>query len=565
MSGLLSSPTSALIVHQRYNATLSYETTSRVLQIIVGSDVGEKRVLVSVPIASIINVESRQERLEREQSLPTAKAEKNVPGGEGDGEPGCFSFTRPSSSPKTAAVGASEPQAASRAPDLYFLHFIPAKAKKGSDLRSLSFSTRNGSEENVANLVKAINADIYRTGCKTIIGFISPVSGSGKAQIMWNETVYAVLRFSRHKIVPIVTTHRFHCEEYIADLRNELTDEHVVVAVGGDGMMHEAVNGLDQRRRALAAAGIAGRSEPLLATVPAGSGCAMAKAFCILEPLQAAVAMVHLEAVTIDLMRITFIDTYRVEPLTKEEKKAKVEPKRTLLDASAIPPRVSFLNVAMGLTCEIDRGSEKWRWMGNARFTVYAGQLVVQGLRPYKIHVRYVPWKSRSGGAEVSKMTAGEKFPESFQFCTHRDDCAQCQTHQQEKLENAEQPIVDSDWIAVPEDAHVMAMANNFQDAARDMAIAPYAHVGDGSIDLVMAGSMASSAIKPISRTQFIGIFLGLEEGKHIHNDMVTYAKCRAIEFLPEEGMVMSDGEVIATAGVRVTMLPNGARVIRSR
>ena len=76
---------------------------------------------------------------------------------------------------------------------------------------------------------------------------------------------------------------------------------------------------------------------------------------------------------------------------------------------------------------------------------------------------------------------------------------------------------------------------------------------------------MKSESIEPISRTKFIGIFLGLEEGKHIHNKMVTYAKCRAVEFLPEEGMVMSDGEVIATAGVRVTMLPNGARVIRSR
>jgi diacylglycerol kinase family enzyme len=561
----------ALVFYLSNTATLQYDPSRQVCDLTIGCDIGERRVLVSVPIASVINIETRNERLQREAALPTSSArpantkEQVKEHGDAD-ETGCFGRPfGPRGSETPAAIASSEAESGPKSPpQLYFMHFAPIKAKTGKDVRTISFCARAGSEDALARLVSAVNTAVYRTGAKTIVAFISPVSGSGKAQSMWNDTVYGVLRYSKHRIQPIITTHRFHCEEYIADPKNDLSDAHVVVAVGGDGMMHEAVNGLDQRRRAIGSR--PNYSEPLLATVPAGSGCAMAKAFCILEPIQAAMAMVHLEAVTIDLMRITFINTERVEPQTKEEKKNKSPVRTTMIDASGIAPRVSFLNVALGLTCEIDRGSEKWRWMGNARFTVYAGQLVVQGLRPYRIQIRYVPWKSKAmPNLTVQRMLPEEKFPASYQYCSHRDDCAQCKLHQEEKMENALLPINDEDWVTVPDDCHVMAMANNFQDAARDMAIAPYAHVADGSIDLVMAGSMRSESIGSISRKNFIAIFLGLEEGKHIHNSMVTYVKCRAVELKPLEGLLMSDGEVIATAGARVTTIPNGARIVRSR
>jgi diacylglycerol kinase family enzyme len=329
-------------------------------------------------------------------------------------------------------------------------------------------------------------------------------------------------------------------------------------------MMHEAVNGIDQRRRAIG--GRANYSEPLLATVPAGSGCAMAKAFCILKPMEAALAIVHLEKVTIDLMRLEFIDTEEIEPQTKAEKTAGAPVRCKKVDASGIPPRVSFLNVCLGLTCEIDRGSEKWRWMGNARFTAYAGQLVVQGLRPYRVHIRYVPWKSsKNPELAVQRMAADEKLPANYQPCTHRSDCPQCALHNQEKLDNTATPLRDEDWVTVPTDAHVMAMANNFSAVTQDMLVAPFAHVGDGSIDLVFAGSMKSDAAVPVSRVQFLSIFLGLEAGKHVTSPLVSYVKCRAIEFRPMDGMLMSDGEVLQMAGCRVTTIPNGATIVRSR
>ncbi len=553
---------SALVVYLRYNGTLSYSAASRELTLTAGSDVGVRKTLLHVPIANIINVETREEREARETSRQPLSSSSNNSSTNRDAddiETGCFGGFR--------VEGSSPPAIATRTtpPPLFFLHHVPAKASKGKDIRTVSFCARSGAEEALAAVVAAVHLDVYRSGAKRIVAFISPVSGAGKAQKMWNETVCPVLRCTKHRILPIVTTHRFHCEQYLADVKNDLSDKDIVVVVGGDGMMHEAVNGLDQRRRAFGASFPVGYTEPLLATVPAGSGCALAKAFSILEPIQAALAIVHAEAVTIDLMRLTFINTERREPQTAAEKKAKAPVKTSVIDASGLAPRISFLNVAMGLTCEIDRGSEKWRWMGNARFTVYAGQLVVQGLKPYCIRIRYVPWKSRAvPGLEVVKMSSADKYPKDFQFCSHRDDCPMCRLHAQEKLENAALPIGEEDWVTVPEDCHVMAMANNLQDAARDMAIAPYAHIADGSIDVVMGGSMKSDNIRPVPRGKFISVFLGLEDGKHIHSDLVSYVKCRAVEFLPVEGILMSDGEVLEPAGCRVTNVPNGVRVVRS-
>ena len=137
-----------------------------------------------------------------------------------------------------------------------FLHCQDPKSSSSSKPRVRTWAitadpTADPDNTKLVNLMDAINHAIYVQGKKTLVVFLSPKSGSGGAISMWCKSILPILRYSKHAVQCIVTTRAAHCEDYVADLSNPLTNEHVIVAVGGDGMTHEAVNGLHRRHQAL--------------------------------------------------------------------------------------------------------------------------------------------------------------------------------------------------------------------------------------------------------------------------------------------------------------------------
>lgn len=600
--------TEAPIVFRDCNAILRFDDKAGVVSILSGADrTGKNSVVLQCHINDVINMESGEERLARQQrrsqehadhvSLQASENAAINAGANVDDDVGCFSRGKgPKGSakrrPSLMAGGAdSETEDAPSAgdhqvgPQPFFLHYVAPKKTK---LITATFFSRSGRDQLalVRGVINLIVRAVYLHGPKELVVFVSPVSGSGGAKKMWEREVLPLLSLSKHSIHVVTTTRQAHAEDYIADISNDLNGNHVCVAVGGDGMMHEAVNGLQRRRHALAEGDIDEENTglPLLAAIPAGSGCALAKCFNILEPIEAAKALVHLNSTLIDLFHITYVPCqHNYVPLPHEIKEAKknnlpVPQSRSEVTSCQDPPRYAFLNVAFAITNEVDKGSEHMRWMGNARFTVKAMQILATGIPLYRCKVRYRAWSHAVTGETLEKTETHQMLPhKTYPKCTRRDECAHClssrkrsrsgnavdrEQQQEPGMGTPTTPMTD-EWKELPQDRFVLLMLNNLMDAARDMAMAPLAHVGDGCIDLVYNGRVPGDN-RPVARAEFIKIFLGLEGGSHITEPQVHYVKAQEVEVMPEDGLVMADGELLPASGVRVKTIPQAVRVVRS-
>jgi len=131
-----------------------------------------------------------------------------------------------------------------------------------------------------------------------------------------------------------------HAREFIRDLDKSLTDG--FCAIGGDGTMHELVNGLLSRPdKSLMPIGI----------IPAGTGNSFMRSLDCLDPLEAARRIV--------IGRTRAIDAARV-----------------VLEGK---PLYAFNIVGWGLVTDILIRSERLRWLGENRYTIASVLEVLKG------------------------------------------------------------------------------------------------------------------------------------------------------------------------------------------
>eukprot|EP01062_Namystynia_karyoxenos_P036040 TRINITY_DN2628_c0_g1_i1.p1 TRINITY_DN2628_c0_g1~~TRINITY_DN2628_c0_g1_i1.p1 ORF type:complete len:548 (+),score=174.48 TRINITY_DN2628_c0_g1_i1:90-1646(+) len=181
----------------------------------------------------------------------------------------------------------------------------------------------------------AINLWAHPT-VRTLYCVVNPHSGSGKGRRVWSDIVEPLLRITPHRVVAHVSNGPEDIVRYLAELA-ELPQGAIVAAVGGDGTMSEAVNGLMQRSDAE-------RGRFTICFVPAGSANAMAHMTGAGDALTAAWALAKGRSRPLDLY--AFHQSSRV--------------------------RYGFLSITEALIADIDIDSEGCRCCGAARFTAYA-------------------------------------------------------------------------------------------------------------------------------------------------------------------------------------------------
>ncbi|KPI85986.1 putative sphingosine kinase A B [Leptomonas seymouri] len=421
---------------------------------------------------------------------------------------------------------------------------------------------------------------------------------------------------------------------------------------------------------------------PLIATVPTGSACGMAKSLDVLSIAQSAMALVHLTTVHMDLLHMCFTPNKELKECQKKKlslrkltaakedfskycknyaaelhERAEAEttahqqqqsqegegreegsssPISALSAADTKSPflkdgsnvytdevnyalkmpyfanRVAFMSLSFGTANDIDHGSEPLRWMGNTRFHVYGGYLILLGLRCYRGVLRYLPWRSKSGKT-MEKLHSRHTMPstDDFPLCTMRDDCPHCQDYTfthcgqfslassnvTEEKHTVNTPrsgreragarcrssaaatlapytdaeLLDEDsvdfsdpnmpWVTIRGE-FCTALICNVRDIAQDMLMAPLSHLSDGAIDVVYC------RIDPCTgkggRIEMVKFFMALESGKHVDLDFVNYVKARAVEMKVDEGILMSDGELMPLSSVRITKLRSSIQVVRN-
>ncbi|XP_013398402.1 sphingosine kinase 1 isoform X2 [Lingula anatina] len=208
----------------------------------------------------------------------------------------------------------------------------------------------------------SMDVDITPRARKVLV-FVNPFSGPGKALDIYQKRVVPTLAELDLNFHLIITERAGHAKDVVKTI--DISEWYGVIIVSGDGLIFEVINGLMSRpdwEHAI--------HHLPLGVVPGGSGNALC---CAInshngEPYK------------------DNILTHSLFVLAKHKIKA--------LDLVAVDTcegrHYSFLSITWGIISDVDIESEKYRSLGNARFTV--GALVrIVGLRTYHGRLSFLP------------------------------------------------------------------------------------------------------------------------------------------------------------------------------
>jgi len=250
-----------------------------------------------------------------------------------------------------------------------------------------------------------------------------------------------------------------------------------IVCVSGDGLIHEVINGLMGREDWAEAIKIP------VGTIPAGSGNALAAELEILDPVTASFAIAKGTSRPLDLLQVT---------------------------QEGQPDLYSFLSINWGLISDVDFESEAYRFIGGARFTV--GALVrITNLRTYPAKLEY-----------VLADNDGDNY-----FCKRDRTCIKCKSmlerdNEAVPVESKEEIQEKEENWEVLESQFVTVVGCNFSKLSYDLIVAPFAHLSDGCIDLLV--------VETCTRSELISLFTGMETGEFINN--VTFNTGKFVKYL---------------------------------
>ncbi|KAJ2459593.1 Sphingosine kinase 1 [Coemansia sp. RSA 2424] len=200
----------------------------------------------------------------------------------------------------------------------------------------------------------AIRPNLADADAKALV-FLNPVSGRRKALKLFDSIVKPIFDIGSTPYELVVTESATHAAEFIE--HEDLAAYSSVIAMGGDGILHDILNGFLRRSDWPKF-----KSLPLGA-IPAGTGNGLAKSLDCLWPEQAAVAIVKAQSRPLDIMSAALANGC-------------IE--------------YCFLSMTWGLIADIDIESERMRWAGPARLDLY-GTIRLMNLRYYGGRLHYLP------------------------------------------------------------------------------------------------------------------------------------------------------------------------------
>lgn len=395
---------------------------------------------------------------------------------------------------------------------------------------------------------------------RKVMVIVNPAAGNGRGVRLYERDVAPVLRCafgsttdesSASRLEVVVTKAQGDAHAVASGL--DLDAYAAVVCVGGDGTLAEVRNGLAGR------GGVDGerkKSASLSAAlfpvgvVPTGSGNAVAKslAFFADEPCDAASA-----ALAVARGGTRALDAADVfAPTSATETRLPFgedgEDVEDVKEEAPVAMR-SLLSLSWGLFADIDIESERFRWLGGARFTA---QALVRILFPRKYEgakLRFKPLDASGDGGDA------ERF-----FKNTAPRAAAARSAARGLASSVSVPCADpllrsQGWLELRDYSDIRGVwALNVPWGAEDMHAAPAAEPSDGAYDVVV--------VRGTSRLAMLSLLLTFDAGGHVEHPAVTYLKCSAFELTPGSardgggGYVAVDGELVASAhsvnGVRM-------------
>ncbi|BFZ17215.1 hypothetical protein BsWGS_20254 [Bradybaena similaris] len=411
---------------------------------------------------------------------------------------------------------------------------------------------------------------------------INPHSGPGKAYTIFRNEIAPMLYEACIPYKAVVTEYAGHAGELMKTIN--LSEWYGVVVVSGDGLIFETINGIMQRDDWATSVKFP------VGCLPGGSGNALSCSinYAAGEPLHASL-----------VLHSTFVLVkHHVVPMD--------------LVVVHIPDRTifSFLSVTWGIVADIDFESEKYRTLGEARFTVGAIRRII-GLRSYRGRVSFLPIAEYTSQVTVAsnkvltkvrRLSLDSRSSSKSTFnsednnssvdlqkhnahspSAHLNGCSVQHNHSITIISDAEEisveqetyhvkkpksaPVptpllrpldqdVPANWVSLEEN-FILAIAVYKTHLGSEMLVAPDAHLADGHIHLIMIK-------EGISRNALLNLFLNFDQGQHINSPYVDIVKVLAFRIEPatKNGNIMVDGERFDPAPIQGQVLPGVARIM---
>ncbi|KAF4080266.1 hypothetical protein AMELA_G00168390 [Ameiurus melas] len=401
-----------------------------------------------------------------------------------------------------------------------------------------------------------------RRPCRFLV-LINPQSGKGQAQPMFNNHIQHMLQEADITYTIKITERQNHARELVREA--DLSQWDAVVIMSGDGLLFEVVNGLMEREDWEKAI------QTPLGVLPGGSGNALAASIHYYTGAQPVSGEELLVSCGFMLCKglVSHLDLTSV---------CMASSKRLF----------SFLSLAWGFVADVDIESEKYRYVGAARFTL--GTLVrLTSLRVYKGKLAYLPAEESqslsSPAQSVSFTNDSNSSSVHSSVHSHLSRNSNCQNHllhnscnsnnAHKPKFNGEPPVttqgppdsllvpldqpVPAHWTVVTEEDFVLVMAVYQSHLAEDLIAAPASRLKDGNIHLIYVKA-------GISRQALLRLFLAMEKGTHLSTNcpFVVYVKVRALRLEPysPKGTITVDGEVVEYGPVQAQIYDRLARII---
>ncbi|XP_037936035.1 sphingosine kinase 2 [Teleopsis dalmanni] len=433
-----------------------------------------------------------------------------------------------------------------------------------------------------------------------LLFLLNPKSGSGKAREHFNRYVVPILNEAEIPYDLYITKNSKYAVDFVR-MRN-ISQWCGIVAVGGDGLLHEIINGLLQRSDWNSLF-----QHISIGVIPCGSGNGLARSIAnrYKEPyepkpiLSAALTVISGKTSPMDIVQI--------------ELKNKI--------------MYSFLSVGWGLISDIDIESERLRSLGYQRFTIWTLHRLVR-LRTYRGKVAYqMKYNKNDELCSMEEQKAKQNNTSFNAFLNNTDsknfqpfECngdnefddvislettgnqsfrsrcgswlsagsrkstyysisesiyrsvASDSDYEQNKMNpisGSEQyygptisgphlndPIPDN-W-EVEEGEFIMVHAVYQSHLSSDCYFSPYSKLNDGTIYLVIIRN-------GISRSQLLNFLMNMSSGTHLpvkNNEFIHVVAVTAFRLEPSGGIITVDGELVELGSLQGQIIPGLSKIM---
>ncbi|CAF3529440.1 unnamed protein product [Adineta steineri] len=352
---------------------------------------------------------------------------------------------------------------------------------------------------------------------KRALVFVNPAGGAGKAYRLVMEYVVGVWSESEFSYQMIITEYAGHARDYVRTI--QLADWSGIILASGDGLVYEVINGLmsrDDWQEAL---------KLPIGHVPCGSGNAFITN--ILRDSKQSV-MDTMEKFVVQAAILTA--THSVIPFDL-----------AVIDTCDGQRLFSFLCIEWGIIADVDCESEKYRFLGETRFTVEAVKRILRP-RVYNGYIDYIPYSDNDYTVNTNHITP-------------TTTTAQLHHHLLPMNESIPTDSNTTKWLRINGPfAHVLITSK--ASISKDIVASSQSTLSDGYLTLQFIRSNGST------RTNLAKTFTKLSEGNHFDFNFVEWMRIRAFRLVPNDdhGNIMVDGEKVAYGPIQGEILPGIGR-----